>query len=233
MGVFLFLQRLLDNRLFGEVCHLALQEYVDEVGILVGRRDPEVYRGGRQIRGLDRDPVVGGVYRCGRAGRELRLHEIRHDVAFVIDGDPDHKVNRIGFQLGSRQLEVAFLAKCHYGLIGRESVGVIQLYDFGKGALQLGGRIHALLRDFALFEVVAVIILLLVAGQHVDRYARAVYLRAEVERHVGGLHRLGAELLDAYPCGDLAVEIHAGYQHEGFRAGQQARDLFAAEIAGL
>lgn len=68
MGVFLFLQRLLDNRLFGEVCHLALQEYVDEVGILVGRRDPEVYRGGRQIRGLDRDPVVGGVYRCGRAG---------------------------------------------------------------------------------------------------------------------------------------------------------------------
>lgn len=164
---------------------------------------------------------------AGEPGRELRLHEIRHDVAFVIDGDPDHKVNRIGFQLGSRQLEVAFLAKCHYGLIGRESVGVIQLYDFGKGALHLGGRIHALLRDFALFErdfalfeVVAVIILLLVAGQHVDRYARAVYLRAEVERHVGGLHRLGAELLDAYPRGDLAVEIHAGYQHEGFRAGQ-------------
>lgn len=112
---------------------------------------------------------------AGEPGRELRLHEIRHDVAFVIDGDPDHKVNRIGFQLGSRQLEVAFLAKCHYGLIGRESVGVIQLYDFGKGALHLGGRIHALLRDFALFEVVAVIILLLVAGQHVDRYARAVY----------------------------------------------------------
>ena len=74
VGVFLFLQRLLDNRLFGEVCHLALQEYVDEVGILVGRRDPEVYRGGRQIRGLDRlsegstgagEPVVNSA--CTRS----------------------------------------------------------------------------------------------------------------------------------------------------------------------